>query len=201
MSLWGGSSADESKPKFLVRGSAVAEPDNCIATEQGWVYRHYQNDAKTEYWDEVLIAGSFGGDGGDAQGDGAGLEGVIGNATIVSVHFVGTAYAQGDTLQVAVNYNEEVDVVGTPTLAIASTGSTNPITATYASGTGTGRLVFEVTMPSETADISLAAQTITLGSGQAIRDKGTTTAADLAFATGDIVGPGGTGAAAAIAVA
>jgi len=201
MSLWGGSSADESKPKFLVRGSAVAEPDNCIATEQGWVYRHYQNDAKTEYWDEVLIAGSFGGDGGDAQGDGAGLEGVIGNATIVSVHFVGTEYAQGDTLQVAVNYNEEVDVVGTPTLAIASTGSTNPITATYASGTGTGRLVFEVTMPSETADISLAAQTITLGSGQAIRDKGTTTAADLAFATGDIVGPGGTGSAAAISVA
>jgi hypothetical protein len=201
MSLWGGSSADESKPKFLVRGSAVAEPDNCIATEQGWVYRHYQNDAKTEYWDEVLIAGSFGGDGGDAQGDGAGLEGVIGNATIVSVHFVGTEYAQGDTLQVAVNYNEEVDVVGTPTLAIASTGSTNPITATYASGTGTGRLVFEVTMPSETADISLAAQTITLGSGQTIRDKGTTTAADLAFATGDIVGPGGTGSAAAISVA
>ena len=66
MSLWGGSSADESKPKFLVRGSAVAEPDNCIATEQGWVYRHYQNDAKTVYYDEVLIAGSFGGDGGDA---------------------------------------------------------------------------------------------------------------------------------------
>ena len=55
MSLWGGSSADESKPKFLVRGSAVAEPDNCIATEQGWVYRHYQNDAKTEFYDEVLI--------------------------------------------------------------------------------------------------------------------------------------------------
>ena len=201
MSLWGGSSADESKPKFLVRGSAVAEPDNCIATEQGWVYRHYQNDAKTEYWDEVLIAGSFGGDGGDAQGDGAGLEGVIGNATIVSVHFVGTAYAQGDTLQVAVNYNEEVDVAGAPTLAIASTGSTNPITATYASGTGTARLVFEVTMPSETAVISLAAQTISLGSGVTIRDKGTTTAADLAFATGDIVGPGGTGSAAAISVA
>ena len=200
MSLWGGSSADESKPKFLVRGSAVAEPDNCIATEQGWVYRHYQNDAKTEYWDEVLIAGSFGGDGGDAQGDGAGLEGVIGNATIVSVHFVGTEYAQGDTLQVAVNYNEEVDVVGTPRLNIASTGSTNPVVASYASGTGSARLVFAVTMPSETANISLAAQTIDLNSGT-IRDKGTTTAADLAFATGDIVGPGGTGAAAAIAVA
>ena len=200
MSLWGGSSADESKPKFLVRGSAVAEPDNCIATEQGWVYRHYQNDAKTEYWDEVLIAGSFGGDGGDAQGDGAGLEGVIGNATIVSVHFVGTAYAQGDTLQVAVNYNEEVDVAGTPRLNIASTGSTNPVVASYASGTGSARLVFAVTMPSETANISLAAQTIDLNSGT-IRDKGTTTAADLAFATGDIVGPGGTGAAAAIAVA
>lgn len=200
MSLWGGSSADESKPKFLVRGSAVAEPDNCIATEQGWVYRHYQNDAKTEYWDEVLIAGSFGGDGGDAQGDGAGLEGVIGNATIVSVHFVGTEYAQGDTLQVAVNYNEEVDVTGTPRLNIASTGSTNPVVASYASGTGSARLVFAVTMPSETANISLAAQTIDLNSGT-IRDKGTTTAADLAFATGDIVGPGGTGAAAAIAVA
>jgi hypothetical protein len=200
MSLWGGSSTDESKPKFLVRGSAVAEPDNCIATEQGWVYRHYQNDAKTEYYDEILIAGSFGGDGGDAQGDGAGLEGVIGAATIVSVFFLGTAYAQGDTLQVVVNYNEEVDVTGNPTLDITSTGATNPITAAYASGTGTGRLVFEVTMPAETADISLAAQTIALAGGT-INDKGTTTAADLTIATGDLVGPGGEGAAAAISVA
>ena len=82
----------------------------------------------------------------------------------------------------------------------AEAGSTNPITAAYASGTGTGRLVFEVTMPSETADISLAAQTIALAGGTIV-DKGTSTAADLAFATGDIVGPGGTGAAAAIAVA
>ena len=200
MSLWGGSSTDESKPKFLVRGSAVAEPDNCIATEQGWVYRHYQNDAKTEYYDEILIAGSFGGDGGDAQGDGAGLEGVIGNATIVVFHFADTAYAQGDTLQVIVNYNEEVDVTGNPTIAIASTGATNPITAAYASGTGTNRLVFEATMPSETADISLAAQTIALAGGT-INDKGTATAADLTIATGDLVGPGGEGAAAAISVA
>ena len=37
MSLWGGGSADSLNAKFLVRGSAVAEPDNCIATEQGWV--------------------------------------------------------------------------------------------------------------------------------------------------------------------
>ena len=58
------------------------------------------------------------------------------------------------------------------TLAIASTGSTNPVTAAYASGTGTGRLVFEVTMPSETADISLAAQTISLAGGTIV-DKGT----------------------------
>jgi len=85
-------------------------------------------------------------------------------------------------------------------LNIASTGSTNPVVASYASGTGSARLVFAVTMPSETANISLAAQTIDLNSGT-IRDKGTTTAADLAFATGDIVGPGGTGSAAAISVA
>ena len=200
MSLWGGSSADESKPKFLVRGSAVAEPDNCIATEQGWVYRHYQNDAKTVYYDEVLVAGSFGGGGGDAQGDGAGLEGVIQEATIVSAFFLGTAYAQGDTLQVVVNYNEEVDVTGNPTLNITSTGATNPVVAAYASGTGTSRLVFEVVMPAETADISLAAQSIALAGGT-IFDKGTTTAADLSIASGEIVGPGGTGAAAAISVA
>ena len=61
-------------------------------------------------------------------------------------------------------------------------------------------MVFEVTMPSETADISLAAQTIALAGGTIV-DKGTSTAADLAFATGDIVGPGGTGSAAAISVA
>ena len=85
-------------------------------------------------------------------------------------------------------------------LAITSTGATNPVTAAYASGTGTGRLVFEVTMPSETADISLAAQTIALAGGT-INDKGTATAADLTIATGDLVGPGGEGAAAAISVA
>ena len=31
--------------------------DNIFLTEQGWVYRHYKNDAMTRYYDEVLVAG------------------------------------------------------------------------------------------------------------------------------------------------
>ena len=37
--------------------SDVADKDNIFLTESGWVYRHFRNDAKTDFWDEIIWAG------------------------------------------------------------------------------------------------------------------------------------------------
>ena len=37
--------------------SDVADKDNIYLSDQGWVYRHFKNVAKTKYWDEVIWAG------------------------------------------------------------------------------------------------------------------------------------------------
>ena len=31
--------------------------DNVFLTDEGWVYRHYKNTAKTQFWDEIIVAG------------------------------------------------------------------------------------------------------------------------------------------------
>ena len=31
--------------------------DNIFLTDEGWVYRHYKNDALTKFWDEIIVAG------------------------------------------------------------------------------------------------------------------------------------------------
>ena len=46
MALYGVTDADESKPKWAVRGSGV-DPQNIFSTADGWVLRHYKNAAKT----------------------------------------------------------------------------------------------------------------------------------------------------------
>jgi len=35
-----------------------ADKDNIYLSDQGWVYRHFKNEAKDEYWDEILVAGA-----------------------------------------------------------------------------------------------------------------------------------------------
>ena len=37
--------------------SDCADKDNIYLSDQGWVYRHFKNAAKTKYWDEVIWAG------------------------------------------------------------------------------------------------------------------------------------------------
>ena len=80
MALWGITDADESKPKWAVRGGVV-DPSNIFATESGWTLRHYKNAAKTEYWDEVIVAV----DGLVGEG-GRGTD-TLGNADITAVYF------------------------------------------------------------------------------------------------------------------
>jgi len=183
MALWGNSSSDESKPKWTSDGNKTADKQNVFATAQGWVYRHYKNAAKTEYWDEILCAMK-------------GLPTALANATITAVHFEESTYEQGDTASVIVVYNELVDVTNGATLTVTSSAGANP-TATAAAQTDTNRVEFTFTVPSATTTLSIGAQTI---SGTIV-DDGTSTASDKAFAAGDVIGAGGSGTTKTIAVA
>lgn len=56
MPLWGKGSSD--KPKYLISGAPNHDPEDCFATEEGWILRHYKGHDKNTapYWDEVLVA-------------------------------------------------------------------------------------------------------------------------------------------------
>ena len=181
MALWGITDADESKPKWAVRGSGV-DPSNIFATASGWTLRHYKNAAKTEYWDEVIVAV----DGLVGEG-GRGTD-TLGNADITAVYFEETEYAGGATGTVVVIYNEQVDVTNGATLTVQVTGASNP-TATAAAQTGTNRVKFTFTAAATGKVHAIQAQTI---SGT-IKDAGTNTASDKQFVAGDVQGAGGSG--------
>ena len=179
MALWGISDSDESKPKYLNQ----EDKNNCVAKEEGWVLKKTVGSRNME---EVLVAVS----------GGLNLATALGNADITGVYFKAASYEQGDTATVVVNYNENVDVTNGATLVV--TGSvTGSITATAAAQTGVNNAEFTFTVPSQTEDLSIGAQTI---SGT-IEDAGTSTASDKEFVTGDRLGAGGTGTYADISVA
>jgi len=37
--------------------SSVYDIDNIYLSEEGWVYRHYKKADKSEWWDEIIVAG------------------------------------------------------------------------------------------------------------------------------------------------
>ena len=187
MPLWGKTTSDESKPKYLDNVNKNGLAEDCFATEEGWVLRHYKGSDKNtaRFWDEVLV--SIGGLAG-----GASTTAGLGAANITGVFFEQESLAQGATGTVVVVYNELVDVaVSNPTLVV--TGSTTgAVTATYARGTGLNRLEFDFTVPSQTATLSIGAQSITLAGSSTIKDKGAQVA-DVTIAAGDVRGAGGSG--------
>jgi len=183
MPLWGNSTSDESRPKWLRENDEPANNLNtCFADERGWVIKHANG------FEEVIV--TIGGLGG------AGASDKLGNATIVGVYFKASTYDQGDTGTVVVNYNEEVTVTSGATLVV--TGSvTGSVTATAATQTGVQQAEFTFTVPSATETLSIGAQTI---SGTIV-DLGTSDASDKVFVAGDVKGAGGRGTTKTIAVA
>ena len=82
-------------------------------------------------------------------------------------------YLVGQSIDLAVNFSEPVTVVGSPTLAIKSTPSGTPATATYVSGSGTNKLVFTyaISVGDNSADLNYAASTsLAIGTGITIKD-------------------------------
>ena len=187
MPLWGKTTSDESKPKYLDNVNKNGLAEDCFANEEGWVLRHYKGSDKNtaRYWDEVLVSiGGLAGAGSTTEG--------LGAATITGVFFEQESLAQGATGTVVVVFNELVTVANSPTVVVTGS-STGAVTATYARGTGLNRLEFDFTVPSATETLSIAAQTIGTAGSATIKDSGQTVDADLTIATGDVRGAGGSG--------
>ena len=75
-------------------------------------------------------------------------------------------YGPGDTISVTVDFEENVDVTGTPVVMLNIGGSL--AAATYVSGSGTGALVFEYTVAAPDSDsdgISIDANSLALNGG------------------------------------
>ena len=186
MPLWGKTESDESKPKWLDRVNKNGLAEDCFATEQGWVLRHYKGADKNtaRYWDELLVA--IGGLSG-----GTSTTAALGEADLTAVFFEQEELSQGDTGTVVVIWNEQVDVTGTKTITV--TGSvTGAITATYARGTGSNRLEFDFTVPSQAEVLSIGNPYTIDGSGT-IKDKGTNVEAEGGSFLGKVIGAGGSG--------
>lgn len=179
MALWGVTDSDESKPKYLKQ----EDKNNCVAKEEGWVLKKSVGSRELE---EVLVAVS----------GATNLATALGNADITGVYFEAASYEQGDSANVIVVYNENVDVTNGATLTVGATGGSD-VTATAAAHDGKNKISFAFTVPSRTCDLSIAAQTI---SGTIV-DDGTSTASDKAFVAGDLLGATGTGTYAVISVA
>ena len=199
MPLWGKTTSDESKPKYLDNVNKNSKAEDCFATESGWVLRHYKGTDKNtavangDYWDELLVAiGGLAGAGSTTEG--------LGAATITGVFFEQESLAQGATGTVVVVFNELVTVANSPTIVVTGAGGSNA-TATYARGSGLNRLEFDFTVPSATQVISIGAQTIGTAGSATIKDSGQTVDADLTIAAGDVRGAGGSGSDLTISVA
>ena len=199
MPLWGKTTSDESKPKWLDNVNKNSKAEDCFATESGWVLRHYKGTDKNtavangDYWDELLVAiGGLAGAGSTTEG--------LGAATITGVFFEQETLAQGATGTVVVVFNELVTVTNSPTIVVTGAGGSNA-TATYARGSGLNRLEFDFTVPSATQVISIGAQTIGTAGSATIKDSGQTVDADLTIAAGDVRGAGGSGSDLTISVA
>ena len=181
MALWGNSTTDESRPKWLRENDNPGNDLNkCFADDRGWVLRHPNG------YEEVLVTIS-------------GLKTKLGNATIAGVYFKAKTYAKGAAAAVIVNYNEKVTVTSGATLVVTGIAGTitTSITATAATQTGIQQAEFTFTVPNTTQTLSIGAQTI---SGTIV-DIGTSTASDKVFVSGDVKGTGGVGVVKTISVA
>ena len=162
MSLWGSSSSDESKPKNLT----TADKAEVYANESGWVVRagsKLTGNGNTSATPEVLV--TIGG-----------LGTALAAASISSTQFDISEFdvSAGGTLSATVNYNEQVTVVGSPTIVVSNSraggGSAATLTLTKSAVTAnsiTFTLVVGAAGSTISADdvLSIGAQNVALAGG------------------------------------
>lgn len=180
MSLWGSSSSDESKPKNLT----TADKAEVYANESGWVVRagsKLTGNGNTSATPEVLV--TIGG-----------LGTALAAASISSTQFDISEFdvSAGGTLSATVNYNEQVTVVGSPTIVVTNSqaggGSAATLTLTKSAATAnsiTFTLVVGAAGSTISADdvLSIGAQNVALAGGT-IKDTVANSNAAVAISAG-----------------
>ena len=177
MALWGGTDADETKPKFLT----AAQKKQVYATAQGWVAEPgLSGNSNSSAQPEILVAFK------NLAGTDAAPSSGLGLADITEIEFVTTSFdkSDGGNIDVLVRFNEEVTVTGAPFVVITNDTPARNLQADYLSGSGSNELTFRETIAAANAAtnagdvLSIGANAMNLNSGT-VKDKGTDDASTI----------------------
>ena len=207
MPLWGLNDTLADKPKIHGRSllAAVQTPGTVdprtgiYATTAGWVQSGVGRTGKN-LMPEVLVAirglTTRTGAAGTAEAGFGAAAHVAADITSINWNISSWSRAAGGTLSVTANFNEAVDVTGTPQLTVVNAARANH-TLSYASGTGSNRLTFTLVIAAAHASLqagdvlSVGANAMALNSGTIVDDVGAgnsviTNSAGIGTATGTI---------------
>ena len=144
MALWGGTDADETKPKFLTD----AQKKQVYATAQGWVAEPgLSGNSNSSAQPEILVAFK------NLAGTDAAPSSGLGLADITEIEFVTTSFdkSDGGNIDVLVRFNEEVTVTGAPFVVITNDTPSRNLQADYLSVSGSNELTFRETIAAANA--------------------------------------------------
>ena len=204
MPLWGKSTTVESRPKWLAGDGgqgAAGRSEDAFATTAGWSMRAGQPNSgndNTSAQAEVLVCIG-------------GLSAALGSANMLSIDFTAGAYADAASFSVAITFDEAITVT-----SAAGSGTTNKayvvlarfdgddmakanVSAPYASGSGTNRIVFTCTDigTDEAGYLGFHSESIILNGSAAMVDGDGTAVTNLSM--GSQGGPAGNSSILAIA--
>ena len=201
MPLWGTEDTLEGKPKIHGRSLLDAtqtpgelDPRTGIyATTAGWVQGGAGRTGKN-LMPEVLVA--IRGLSTRATGEGdTWTTAAMAQANITSFNWNISTWsrAAGGTLSVTANFNEAVDVTGTPRLTVVNDSRSNH-TLSYASGTGSNRLTFTLVIGAADGAIH-ATDVLSVGANAMAHNGGSTIVDDVGAGNSVITNSAGIGAA------
>ena len=204
MPLWGTEDTLEGKPKIHGRSLLDAtqtpgelDPRTGIyATTAGWVQGGVGRTGKN-LMPEVLVAirgltTRTGAAGTADAGFGAAAH-VAADITSFNWNISTWSRAAGGTLSVTANFNEAVDVTGTPQLTVVNDSRSNH-TLSYAEGTGSNRLTFTLVIGAASGAIH-ATDVLSVGANAMAHNGGSTIVDDVGAGNSVITNSAGIGAA------
>ena len=133
--------SDTSDLTCALDANPVLDRDNVYFSDQGWAYRHYKNAAKTEFWDEILVAGQALEDDGTPD------------ATADTFGTANPTFLVGDGAQMPADRVYVVTITAAGTTYSDASG-----VATSGSATGSGLTVDIITNAGVVTDVNIAAQ-------------------------------------------
>lgn len=196
MPLWGVEDTAASKPQIGGRAHNAVKAREIYATTQGWVQKAQGTDSATAQ-EEILVAirglttrtSAEKGFGGAAHGA----------ADVTSINWNISTFdkSAGGTLSVTANFNEAVNVTGTPKLVVTngnqgSGSGRGPHDLTYASGSGTNRLTFTLAIGAANAATN-ADDVLVIGANAIAQVGGSTIVDNVGGATTTITNSAGIG--------